>query len=125
MVLGYIGRVEPGQRSAMRANADPPTMFLVSSAASQSATYVASTFAHESFHSKLYHDYLAAHPGRPVPRRAWGGTDSEIKCDRYALGVMRRIGAPQSEIDWRTAHSDGSHVNDWDYEDHSPVPSRH
>jgi hypothetical protein len=99
VVLGYIGRVEPGVRTAMRANADPPTMFLLQSADTLSVTTVAASFAHESYHSKMYFDYLGAHPGEPVPRQAWGGTQAEIKCERYALGVMNRIGASKHEID--------------------------
>lgn len=124
VVVGYIGKVEPGERSAMRANADPPTMFLARTAATFSATYIAAVFAHESYHSKMYYDYLGANPGKPVPRQAWGGTRAEIRCVRYELGVMNRIGATRSEIEWVTGHSDGSHVNDWDYQGDT-APPRH
>jgi hypothetical protein len=114
MVLGYIGRVEPGGRSGMQPLAKPPTMYL-SADALISATWVAGVFAHESFHSKLYFDYQGAHPGS-VPRRVYGGTQAEIKCTRHAIAVMRRLGAPQSEIDQLLIYADGHHVNDWEYE---------
>ena len=125
MVLGYIGVIEPSSaRNHMRAWVTPPTMGLAADTPSRTVTLVAGSFAHEAYHSKLYHDYLGAHPGAAVPYQAWGGTQSEIRCERFALDVMRQIGAPTREIDWAKAHGDGSHVNDWDYQGDTPSAPR-
>jgi hypothetical protein len=49
----------------------------------------------------MYHDYLAQHPGRPVPDEVWTGEQAEKRCCEYQLGVAIEIGAPPLEI----AHS--------------------
>lgn len=111
IVKGYVGRIEQAARSGMRANADPPTFFLTEAAASHSVTWAAAVIAHDSYHSKLYYDYRGSHTGA-VPRRAWGGTEAEIKCMRHQLAVMRRIGASQREIDHALVNADGHYGSD-------------
>src|SRR5688572_9506659 len=58
MVTNYIGRIEQGKRSGMWAYKSPPTYEMSDSTAFYSLTWCAATIAHDSFHSKLYHDYL-------------------------------------------------------------------
>ena len=114
IVAGYVGRIEQSARSGMRAYADPPTFFLTEKDAMYSTEWAAAVIAHDSYHSKLYFDYRASHTS-DVPAQAWGGTQSEIKCMRHQLAVMRRIGSSQWEIDHALLDADGHHVNDWDY----------
>ncbi len=111
IVRGYVGRIEESAHSGMRAPANPPTFFLTWAAAKVSVTWAAAVIAHDSFHSKLYHDYRGARPGE-VPRRAWGGIEAEVKCMRHQLAVMRRIGASQREIDHALANADGHYGSD-------------
>jgi|SRR5471030_208980 len=57
IVANYIGRIESGPRSGMWAYHTPPTYEMSPSVASDSVTWVAATIAHDSYHSKLYHEY--------------------------------------------------------------------
>lgn len=87
-----------------------------------SIIWYASTIAHDATHSELYAQYLAAHPGEPVPDNAYGGVDIERFCIGYQLEVSRRIGVPQSEIDHLSSldgtHSDLNHDGDCDWNDY-------
>lgn len=112
IVKAYVGRIEQAARSGMRAYVYPPTFFLTDAAANYSVTWAAAVIAHDSYHSKLYHDYHGAHPGEEVPRRVWAGIESEVKCMKHQMAVMRRIGASQREIDHALANADGHYGSD-------------
>ena len=71
----------------------------------------AATIAHDSFHSKLYHEYQKAHVGW-VPNSVWTGTGAEQKCMKHQLTVMERIGATKQEIDYAKTQADGHYVKD-------------
>jgi hypothetical protein len=116
----YVGLIQQGQHSGMWAWEDPPRYEVGDETAFYSITWYASTIAHDATHSELYHQYLAAHPGEPVPAEAWGGVEIERFCNGYQLDVLNRIGAPQEEIDY-LASLDGTHCDvdqdgdcDWD-----------
>ena len=84
-----------------------------------SLTWCAATIAHDSFHSKLYHDYQKTHKGKAntVPDSVWTGTAAEKLCMSHQISVMQRLGAPQREIDYAKTQSDGHYVKDhetWD-----------
>lgn len=113
IVTNYIGRIKEGEHSGMWAYSTPPTYEMSDTTAFYSLTWCAATIAHDSFHSKLYHDYQKAHKG-PVPDDAWTGEAAERQCMRYQLGVMAHIGATKWEIDWAKKQADGHYVNDSD-----------
>jgi hypothetical protein len=101
----------PAEQSGMWAYKTPPTYEMSDTTALYSLTWCAATIAHDSFHSKLYHDYLKMHSGH-VPDAVWTGTAAERKCVKHQLAVMKRIGATQWEIDYVKKEADGHYVRD-------------
>jgi hypothetical protein len=93
----------------MRAYDDPPTFDLSPKTANYSETWCAGSIAHDTYHSKLYHEYLDAHEG-PVPDEEWGGKAKELECNRFQARVLKDIGAPDYEITY-VSHLDGSHFD--------------
>ncbi|MDB6021721.1 MAG: hypothetical protein JWQ04_1578 [Pedosphaera sp.] len=111
IVTNYIGRIQEGERSGMWAYKTPPTYEISDSTAFYSVTWCAATIAHDSFHSKLYHDHRKTHGG-PVPDAVWTGTAAEQQCMKHQLAVMEHIGASTLEIDHAKKQADGHYVKD-------------
>ena len=109
LIQRYAPRIEQSRRSGMRAYDDPPTFDLSQKTACYSDTWCAGSIAHDTYHSKLYHEYLDAHEG-PVPDEAWSGKTKELECIHYQAGVLRELGAPPSETTY-VDHLDGSHFD--------------
>src|SRR5205085_7443210 len=85
----------------MAAYLHPPTFRLNGRSAFYSLTWCAASIAHDSMHSKLYHEYLQEHRGaQPVPKDAWTGEAVERRCSEYELRVLEKIGAPSHEVLW-------------------------
>jgi hypothetical protein len=105
----FAPRIAESSRSGMRAYADPPTFDLSPKTANYSDTWCAGSIAHDTYHSKLYHEYLDAHNG-PVPDEEWSGKAKELECIHYQARVLRDIGAPPSEITY-VDQLDGSHFD--------------
>jgi hypothetical protein len=119
IVTNSIGRIQEGEHSGMWAYKTPPTYEMSDSTAFYSLTWCAATIAHDSFHSKLYHDYQKVH-GWQVPDAIWTGIAAEQQCMKHQLEVMKHIGATQWEINYAKTQADGHYVKDnetWqDYE---------
>jgi hypothetical protein len=119
IVTNYVKRIKQGERSGMWAYKTPPTYEMEDRTAFYSLTWCAATIAHDSFHSKLYHDHQKTHDG-PVPDAVWTGTAAEQQCMKHQLAVMKCIGATRREIDYATTQADGHYVKEhetWkDYE---------
>ena len=116
IVVVYIGRIQQGQRSGMWAYKTPPTYEISDATAFYSVTWCAATIAHDSFHSKLYHDYHKA-TGGSVPDSVWTGVTAEQQCMKHQLAVMQKIGATQWEIDYATKQKGGHYIKvneSWD-----------
>jgi hypothetical protein len=109
IITNYIGRIQQGAHSGMWAYKSPPTYEMADPTTFYSLTWCAATIAHDSFHSKLYHDYQSAHH-RPVPDATWTGTDAERQCMKHQLAVMEQIGAPQLEVKHAQNQADGHYV---------------
>ncbi len=109
VLTNNVGRIEEARRSGMRAYDTPPVYEMSDKTAFYSVTWCAATIAHDSFHSKLYHDYQRANPGR-VPDSVWTGQAAERKCMEHQLGVMRNIGASAWEISYAASQADGHYV---------------
>ncbi len=118
----YVGIIEQGEHSGMWAWEIPPRYEVGDATAFFSVTWYASTIAHDATHSELYAQYQAAHPGEIVPDDAYGGVEVERFCIGYQLEIARRIGAPQSEVDYLSSldgtHCDLDHDGDCDWEDY-------
>jgi hypothetical protein len=111
LLTNYVGRIKEADRSGMCAYDTPPTFELSAISALPSVTWCAAAIAHDSFHSKLYHDYRGPRE-REVPAPVWTGQAAERKCMAHQLSVMHRIGAPAPEIDWARSYADGRYVRD-------------
>jgi hypothetical protein len=105
----YIGLIRQGPRSGMRAFDDPPTLELGDPSTFYSITWCAGSIVHDAHHSRLYHEWIAAH-GAPVPPAEWTGTAIELACNRIQLAALERIDAPAHERTY-LAGQDGRH---WD-----------
>lgn len=97
VVTNYIGIIEESEHSGMRANQTPPVFDLNDASAYYSVTWCAGDIAHDSFHSKLYHEYQAAHAGA-VPDSVWMGHEAEVKCLKFQITTLKEIGAPGKEV---------------------------
>jgi len=111
IVARYVRRIQEGERSGMWAYKDPPTYENQRHHGLLLVTWCAATIAHDSFHSKLYHDYRKAH-GAPVPDEVWTGTAAEQECMRHQLAVMQHLGTPAREIDYARRQAEGHYVKD-------------
>lgn len=116
IVTNYVGRIQEGERDGMWAYKTPPTYEMTDATAFYSLTWCAATMAHDSFHSKLYHDYKGAHD-QEVPDAVWTGTAAEQECMKHQLEVMERIKATTWEKNYAKKQADGHYVKDhetWD-----------
>jgi hypothetical protein len=109
VLTNNVGRIKEGEQSGMHAYSTPPVYEMSDVTAFYSVTWCAATIAHDSFHSKLYHDYQRGHPG-PVPDSVWVGRAAEQECMKYQLEVMGRIGASEWEISYAKTQADGHYV---------------
>ena len=98
IVIKFVGRIVQGDKSGMWAYKNPPTYEMSDHTAFHSVTWCAGSIAHDSFHSKLYHEYKEKHPGR-VPADIWTGVEAEKKCLKHQQDVLKKIKAPKHEID--------------------------
>jgi hypothetical protein len=118
----YVGIIEQGEHSGMWAWEVPPRYEVGDPTAFYSVSWYASTIAHDATHSELYAQYQIAHPGQLVPDDAYGGVAIERFCIGYQTEVAKRIGAPQSEIDYLLTldgtHCDVDHDGDCDWDDY-------
>ena len=120
-VTNYIGAFVQSPHTGMAAWADPPISFLHDRWSWQSIESYAAGITHESFHSKLYHDFLdpkgfrllqgkqdferiseiAGRMEREMNLAAgevWGGESAEKQCCEYQVKVLKEIGGTAEEI---------------------------
>jgi hypothetical protein len=99
IVEANIGVIKEGEHSGMRAYDEPPVFEANDRTVFYSITWCASAIAHDSMHSKLYHDYLKSHGGL-VPADIWTGETAEKICLAHQTDVLKKIGAPDTEIQY-------------------------
>lgn len=109
IVTNYVGRIKESAHSGMWAYNNPPTYEMSDVTAFYSLTWCTATIAHDSFHSKLYHDYRDTHGGS-VPDSVWTGVGAEQQCMKHQLEVMKQIGATDAEIAYAEKQADGHYV---------------
>ncbi len=100
IVATYVKRIEEHQRSGMDVARDPPTCQLAPATAYASITWCAGVISHEAHHALIFQSTSAG----------YGGRHEEQQCIKRQIDVMKRIGAPQSEVDY-LAGQDGSHFD--------------
>ena len=120
VVTNHVRVITQARRSGMRLDLSMPTFELANPTAYYSITWCASAIAHDSMHSKIYRDYVKAHPGAQRTEDWSAQVEEEKKCNAHQLQVLRDIGAPTLEIN-HCAGQDGTHADvnkdgkyDWD-----------
>lgn len=122
IVNEYVSKIRQHKRSGMLE--DESIFNLADKSAFYSVTWCAGAIAHDSMHSKLYHDYLRKH-GRPVPEKIYGLQIAELRCISHQIEVLGSIGAPSKEIEW-CRQQDGLHWDrdgdgDYDWDDYRMI----
>ena len=93
----HIAVIRQGRRSGMRADAEKPAFVVGRRTWSRSALWYAGAIAHDSYHSKLYHDEKES-TGRNPPVDCWTGKEAEQKCLAFQIEVMEALGADAALI---------------------------
>ena len=88
-ISNYLGKILEAQRSGMRANEDPPTYDVGQATWMANVIWYASTIAHDTYHSYLYH--MAGLRSAQVPEDAWKGADAEKKCNEFQVLVLKQL----------------------------------
>jgi hypothetical protein len=87
VVTNNIRTFVESKHTGIAAYENPPTSYLHDKSAWVSNEAFAAGIAHESLHSKLYHD-----------RTAWTGENVEKLCCEYQQQVLKEIGGTSEEI---------------------------
>jgi len=107
IVTYYVGRIKQAPSSGMAAYLNPPTFNVGEATSTYSTTWYATCIVHDSYHSKLYNDYLTTH--KSVPYNKWANYTAEMKCLEVQISFQKEIGAPKNELD----HSIDSRGTNW------------
>ena len=97
LVTNYVGIIEQYSESGMWAFENPPIFRVGLATYSSSTTWYASSIVHDSYHSKLYNDYLVSHDS--VPAEIWRDMEAEMACLELQIHFLETIGAPEAEIE--------------------------
>ncbi len=87
-----IAVIKQGRRSGMRAYAKRPAFVVGKPTWRHSALWYAGAIAHDSYHSKLYHEARESSDGNP-PADCWTGIEAEKKCLAFQIEVLETLGA--------------------------------
>jgi len=101
LVTKYIGIIEFRDNwSAMYPFENPPRFRVGKVTRDAGTIWYAGAIAHDSCHSRQYHDYESIHHGTPVPIEIYTGESSEYECIRYQYGVLEKMGASKKMLDY-------------------------
>jgi hypothetical protein len=92
-----IAVIKQGRRSGMWAATQRPTFVVGKRTWSHSALWYAGAIAHDSYHSKLYHDARESSDGNPAAD-CWTGREAEKKCLAFQIEVMKTLGADADTV---------------------------
>ncbi len=99
-ITSYISVIEcVAQGSGMLAYENPPRYLVGDATRNAGTVWLAGTIAHDAGHSRLYHDYLSAHPGESVPNEIWTGEAAERTCLEAQHDALTKIGGTQTQLD--------------------------
>lgn len=100
-VTSYVSVIEcAAQGSGMFAYESPPRYLVGDATRNAGTVWYAGTIAHDAGHSKLYHNYLSAHPGQSVPDDIWTGEAAERACLDAQHDAVSKIGGTQAQLDY-------------------------
>jgi hypothetical protein len=93
----YVAIIQQGRRSGMRAYAKRPAFVVGMRTWSHSALWYAGAIAHDSYHSKLYHEARESSGGNP-PGDRWTGSAAEKKCLAFQIEVLKALHADAETV---------------------------
>ena len=91
----HIAVIKEGKRSGMRADAKRPTFVVGKPTWSHSALWYAGAIAHDSYHSKLYHEAKVG-TGKHPSVDFWAGSEAEKQCLAFQLRVLQELEADET-----------------------------
>ena len=106
-IIKHIGIIKQNPKSGMEAWKSPPVFLLSNRTAFHSVAWCASAIAHDAYHSYLFKANKVEGEKYP-PYETWGGFSAEIKCNKYQISVMRKIGGSEYDIKY-LQDQDGTH----------------
>lgn len=98
IVTNYLSVIQSAKKSGINPATDTPTFHVGAPTFNTSVEWYASSIVHDSYHSKLYHDYRGKFKGKPVPAEVWSGREAENKCLTAQENFMRDINASETKI---------------------------
>jgi len=99
-VLNYINKIKQGNNSQWFENNLINKIFSFGELTYSSLIECyASSIVHDSYHSKLYHDYCKTYGTTNVPYNVYGGENGEYACLEYQISFLEKINAEKSLID--------------------------
>lgn len=118
----YIKRIEQYNRTGMCAYCQPPTYQVALATVDSGPYWLASTIAHDSYHSYLYHLYRDMLGGKTPKYELWAGFDADRRCNRFQLQTLYEIDANEYLITYMKkqdgTHCDINHDGKCDYKDY-------
>lgn len=94
----FLGRIRQAEYSGMDAKSAIPTYYAGEWTWKAPAHWYASTIAHDTLHSFLYHDYERKHKFQRVKSSAWMGAENEKKCLKFQLKILQEINGDIRDI---------------------------
>lgn len=100
-VITYVGVIEcADQGSGMYAWESPPRYQVGKATYEAGEIWYAGAIAHDSCHSKQYHDYLSKNNSASVPGEVWTGKEAERQCLDVQYDALTMIDADQNTLDY-------------------------
>lgn len=93
----HVAIIKQGKRSGMKAYAKRPMFVVGKRTWSHSALWYAGAIAHDSYHSKLYHDAKSI-SGKKPSADFWTGSEAEKKCLAFQIEVLKTLGAGDETV---------------------------
>jgi len=99
IVSKYIRKIQQGENSKwVLNNLINKTFKFGEQVYSSYKEFYAQSIVHDSYHSKLYYDYIENHGVNYVPDNIYSGEKAEWACLEYAISFLEEIRAPQHLI---------------------------
>jgi hypothetical protein len=86
--------------SGMYAWEEPPRFAAGRATRDAGILWYAGAIAHDSCHSREYHEYLQSHPSSSVPPEVYTGKTAEEACLQYQYTVLQKIGANEKMLQY-------------------------
>jgi len=94
-VKRYLGRIQQSKSSGMNISGKLPTAEIGEKTFKSSSIWYASSIAHETYHSLLFHQ-----GGKKLNGDGWTGTVAEQECIAFQLQVLKELSADKYLIEY-------------------------